>query len=270
MRNAAIDPDTVLRFRCNVCGQQNEEAAGRFHRELAPCATCGANVRFRGIVHALTEGLYGESRVLRELPPDEPITGLGFSDDRCYASLLESRFAYLNTELDAAPVLDITKDGDVARYMQADFVICSDVFEHVAPPVDRAFRNLAALLRPAGLLVFSVPSFDMPETVEHYPRFHDARIVELGGEKVLLNRTAEGELEAFRNLVFHGGAGSTLEMRLFAESDVVSRLKNAGFDRIRALDTPVLPIGYYWPQAPGEARGGFEPRGYVLSARRMG
>lgn len=207
--------------------------------------------------------------MLRELPPDEPITGLGFSDDRCYARLLESRFAYLNTGLDAAPVLDITKDGDVARYMPVDFVICSDVLERVAPPVDRAFRNLASLLRPGGLLVFSVPSFDMPETVEHYPRFHDARIVEIGGERVLLNRTAEGELETFRNLVFHGGAGSTLEMRLFAENDVVSRLKNAGFDRIRDLDTPVLPVGSYRPQAPGQARDGFEPRGYIVSARRM-
>jgi hypothetical protein len=58
-------------------------------------------------------------------------------------------------------------------------------------------------------------------------------------------------------------------MRLFVGSDGVSCLKNAGLDRIRALDTPVLPIGYYWPQASGEARGGFEPRGYVVSARRM-
>lgn len=268
MRCEEIDPGSVLRFRCNLCGQENEEVARRFHRELAPCVNCGANVRFRGIVHALTMGLYGETRVLRDIPEDEPITGLGFSDAACYAQLLETRFAYLNTQLDAAPVLDVTKEEDLARYMPADFVICSDVFEHVAPPVGRAFRNLVSLLRPDGLLVFSVPSYDMARTAEHFPRFHDARIVEFAGGRVLVNRTADGEVETFGDLVFHGGPGATLEMRAFAEAEVLDHLARAGFDRIRVLDAPVPAIGYYWPPAPGEAFRGAEPRGFVISARR--
>lgn len=268
MRLDTIDPGTIIHFRCNVCGQDSEELAECFHRELAPCPTCGSNVRFRGIVHALTSGLYGESRILREIPEDEPLSGLGFSDAACYAGLLETRFAYLNTQLDVPPMLDIGRADDVARYMPVDFVICSDVFEHVAPPVDLAFRNLAALLRPGGLLVFSVPSFDMPRTVEHYPRHHEARIVELGSGRVLVNRTREGEVETFDNLVFHGGPGSTLEMRVFSEADVLDSLRAAGFDRIRVFDSPVPAIGYLWPQASAERFREAEARGHVISARR--
>lgn len=268
MRCEAIDPNEIISFRCNLCGRENAEVAGRFHRELAPCINCGANVRFRGIIHALTMGLYGRSRILREIPEDEPITGLGFSDASCYARLLEIRFAYLNTQLDSAPLLDITKEKDIERYMPVDFVICSDVFEHVAPPVDRAFRNLASLLRDNGLLVFSVPSYDMLETVEHYPRFSEARILQIGPKHVLVNRTTEGEFEIFQNLIFHGGPGSTLEMRVFAGSDVVSRLRRAGFDQIHVFDTTLPSIGYYWPTAIGEAFRGALPRGFVISARR--
>lgn len=268
MRPDTLDPGTSVRFRCNVCGQENEEDAARFHRELAPCSTCGSNVRFRGIIHALTSGLYGESRILREIPEDEPFAGLGFSDAACYARLLETRFAYLNTQLDVAPMLDIGRAEDAERYMPVDFVICSDVFEHVAPPVERAFRNLAALLRPDGLLVFSVPSFDMPRTVEHYPRYHDARIVELASGRVLVNRTTDGEVETFEDLVFHGGPGSTLEMRVFSEADILGSLRGAGFDRVQVFDSAVPEFGYYWPQSSAERFRGAEPCGYVISARR--
>ncbi len=36
---------------------------------------------------------------------------------------------------------------------QLDFVISSDVFEHVPPPVDIAFENTRRMLRPGGLFV---------------------------------------------------------------------------------------------------------------------
>ena len=38
-----------------------------------------------------------------------------------------------------------------------DFVISSDVLEHVAPPYERALSNLLRLLKPGGLLVLTVP-----------------------------------------------------------------------------------------------------------------
>ena len=58
-----------------------------------------------------------------------------------------------------------------------DFIISTDVFEHIEPPVSRAFVNAKKLLKPDGIFIFSVP-FSDPEkpgvpTKEHFPELHD-------------------------------------------------------------------------------------------------
>lgn len=53
---------------------------------------------------------------------------------------------------------------------------------------------------------------------------------------MLLNRTANGRLETFENLHFHGGAGSTLEMRVFSDKGLVANCQAAGFTEIRIAE----------------------------------
>jgi len=59
--------------------------------------------------------------------------------------------------------------------------------------------------RPSVLLVLSVPLRGGGGTDEHYPELGDYAIVILGGERVLVNRTAADELQVSADLVFHGG-----------------------------------------------------------------
>ncbi|HSS26139.1 MAG TPA: hypothetical protein VLL82_17510, partial [Mycobacterium sp.] len=99
------------------------------------------------------------------------------------------------------------------------------------------------LLKPGGYFIFSVPWSTKPETDEHFPRLHDYRIVDFGDERVLINRTKQGRYELYADLCFHGGEGTTLEMRVFCEAGLRSQLAQAGFvDVCLADDVPEFGI----------------------------
>ena len=54
-----------------------------------------------------------------------------------------------------------------------------------------------------------------------------------------------------RDLVFHGGPGETLELRLFALADLVAHLEAAGFCDVRVRREPNFAHGVWWPGADG-------------------
>jgi len=64
---------------------------------------------------------------------------------------------------------------------------------------------------------------------------------------VLLNRTADGREERFENLNFHGGEGMTLEMRMFAEPDLLRRFAAAGFSSAATRRDHAPHFGLMWP-----------------------
>jgi SAM-dependent methyltransferase len=227
-------------FTCNIC-------AGACHaetldREIASCGACGSNVRLRWIVHTLSSELFGESLPLRDFPFRKKIHGLGLSDPQSIADVLSKRFSYRNTCYHREPRFDIMETAGEAEF---DFIVASEVFEHVRPPVQTAFDNLARLLNPGGFAVFSSPWESEGDTVEHFPRLHDWQLVRLRSGYVLLNRTADGRLETFGDLNFHGGPGSTLEMRVFSKGGLLANCAAAGFSEISmAQDYP--PLGIVW------------------------
>ena len=167
------------------------------------------------------------------------------SDHPTFARALGRRMTYTNTFYHQEPRLDVCAPGDHAgRY---DLVVCSEVFEHVPPPLEPAWRGLFQLLRPGGLLVFSVPYVAGGETREHYPELHRFDIVERDGGHVLRNVTAGGVEQEFGDLVFHGGPGETLELRLFGLDDVLASLAAAGFEDVRVRREPDVDHGVWWP-----------------------
>ena len=54
---------------------------------------------------------------------------------------------------------------------------------------------------------------------------------------VLVNRTADGRYTLHEKLCFHGGPGTTLEMRVFCRADLIRQLSEAGFVGIQVMDT---------------------------------
>jgi SAM-dependent methyltransferase len=173
--------------------------------------------------------LFGRSIPLREFPRAKHIRGVGLSDALLFSETFTERFSYQNTCYHREPRLDIstlTKTPDLAY----DFVIASEVFEHVPPPVQVAFDNLARLLKPNGIAIFSSPWESTGESVEHFPDLHDWQVVTLSSGYVLVNRTSDGRLQACDELVFHGGPGNTLEMRVFSRDGLLANCTAAGFE----------------------------------------
>jgi len=247
-----------LIFRCNICGTIGLLQLDRLLRETVSCSGCASTPRARAVIDLLTRELTGQRLSLPDLAPRADIRGLGLSDSDNCASRLEKKFAYHNTYFHREPYLDIAGEIPPDQMAAYDFVISSEVFEHVLPPIDRAFANVFKLLKPGGLLLLTVPYGMQPETIEHFPDLYDFTITETSGCYQLINRTRQGVIQKFDHLKFHGGPGTTLEMRLFAEADLLRRLRVAGFIDVRIRRDICFEYGIWWEQ----------PWSWPLSARR--
>jgi GT2 family glycosyltransferase/SAM-dependent methyltransferase len=240
-------PWGTLHFRCNICGRTCESLITDLQREKRSCA-CGSTVRLRAIVHRLSTELFGHSLALPDFPSRPELHGLGMSDVH-YADLLRRKFNYVNSFYHKEPRLDIAAPLEAGREGAFDFVISTEVFEHIAPPVQAGFQNLRRLLKPSGVLIFSVPYTLDPATIEHFPELHEYEIIaRLGAAPVLKNTTVDGRQQIFRDLVFHGGDGATLEMRVFSESGLREEFEQAGFARVDISSEPCWEHGIYWEQ----------------------
>ena len=245
VNSGKLRPGTLC-FECNICGAPNQFDLSSLDRETKSCAACNSSARWRGVVDALSYELFGESVKLPDFPVRRDIRGLGLSDWSGYARLLDEKFNYLNTFYHQEPRLDIA-DIDRSLEGKADFVIASDVFEHVAPPIIDAFGNARRLLKPGGILLLTVPWGGGPRTVENYPRLNKFEIVERDGRKVLRNLRRDGVVEEHIDPRFHGGEGAVLVMRLFGKQELIDNLKAAGFASTRVHEGPKFQIGVFWP-----------------------
>ncbi len=234
-----------LSYRCNICSSLCDTMIGELGREISSCPCCASTVRMRAIVHLLSVELFGKSLAIPDFPVQKSIKGIGMSDWEPYATGLKKKLGYKNTFYHKKPKLDITSI-DPALEGTLDFVISSDVFEHVPPPVSRAFHNLRTLLKPDGLVIFTVPFTKDDKTMEHFPGLHRYEIARTKKGHVLKNITMDGMEETFDNLVFHGGPGATLELRVFAKGPLIKEFENAGFKTIRVCGDPDFEHGVIW------------------------
>ena len=238
-------PRDAIAFRCNLCGAQAHAAPAELARETPSCLRCRSTVRFRAVARLVVREIVGEDVALPDLKPRRDLRGVGLSDAACYALPLARAFDYRNTWYHAEPRLDITRIDPSLRGRH-DFVTASDVFEHVAPPVSRAFDNALALLKPGGTFVMTVPFSLEADTVEHFPELHAWKLEDRAGAWRLVNRTADGRAQTFDRLVFHGGPGTTLEMRLFSKDALLREFARAGFVGVRVAGEPCEAFGIRW------------------------
>lgn len=242
-----------IAFRCNICGMQCRVERSVIGRETPSCAGCGSTVRMRSMVHCLSMCLFGQSLMIKDFPHRPDIRGVGMSDWQGYSDLLAKKLGYMNTFYHKEPKLDITSitsDWEGAL----DFLISTDVFEHIAPPVSIAFENSRRLLRQGGVFVFSAPYLldPSPMAYEHFPDLHDYRIELSENGPILHNTTISGEVQVFDRLVFHGGEGATLEMRSFTLDSLYNEFQKAGFHEVTVHGESVKEFGIYWNDGWGQ------------------
>ena len=169
-------------------------------------------------------------------------TAIGMSDIDDFAAPLALKFSYTNTFYHKPPMFDVTRP-DPALEGKFDFIISSEVLEHVPDPVAPTFETLYRMLKPDGVLFLTVPYSLDATTEEHFPELHDFAVTALRDQWVLVNRTREGRLQTYDNLVFHGGPGSTLEMRVFNEATIRTLLRDAGFRTVRIAGESCAEFG---------------------------
>ena len=180
--------------------------------------------------------------------------------------LLAEKFTYANTFFHTEPFLDIARPIDAALRASADFLISTDVFEHVAPPLQKAFDGAFDLLRPGGHLIFTVPYSLGEKGVEHYPELHEYRVVRFDDAYVVVNRTVEGRYVVHENPVFHGGPGTTLEMRIPSLNELIRHMQAAGFT-FEVFEANVPEWGIVYTQQPDRPILAKKPGGADTGAR---
>jgi len=74
--------------------------------------------------------------------------------------------------------------------------------------------------------------------------------VKENGLSKLVNKTKDGNIQVFDDLRFHGGAGSTLEMRIFSRSSLLEAITAAGFVKIKIHEDDIPEYGIIWGGAP--------------------
>jgi len=237
-------PNTLC-YRCNICGKDCESEITDLTREKASCMSCGSTVRMRAIIRVLSLELFGESLAIPDFPIRHDVVGMGMSDWEGYAERLKPKLDYRNTYYHKEPQLDIISiPSDLEG--KFDFIISTDVFEHVKPPISIAFENTRKLLKPNGVFIFSVPYLKEGKTIEHFPELYRYEIIKNNDSSFLKNITRSGVEQIYDHLVFHGGEGSTLEMRSFSESSLMEEFLKAGFTNVRIYRDQDLKYGIRW------------------------
>lgn len=234
----------TLTFICNICGAFCNCLVDSLDREEPSCFTCGSTVRMRSIVNAVSLSVFNEGLSIKDMPSKPELKIIGLSDWVGYADRFARKFNYTNTYYHKPPKLDIM-NIESHLWGTLDILISSDVFEHVASPVSLAFRNSYNMLRDNGSLILTVPYVLEGETREHFNNLHEYRIDEQDDEKVLINTMPSGERQVYKNLVFHGGEGDTLEMRLFSKQSLLSDLEEVGFKLVKIISDPIFKYGIY-------------------------
>lgn len=182
------------------------------------------------MVLGLLDALGYSNMSLRAVPQSLSLFGVGISDVPATDRYLRKKFGYVNTHLHREPRLNLCSVTD-EYWDVARFVICSDVLEHVPPPVEPALFGLRSLLSSGGVAVISVPHVEEGKTKEFYPglvkyEVRDGRVYW---------EDADGVRHCDESPEFHGGTGLTLAFRLWSLADLRAALIRVGFTSVRDM-----------------------------------
>lgn len=163
-----------MNFTCNICGATCDRPVEPLQREHEDCPHCHSSVRVRALIALLSKEIFGALLALPEFPVLKGIRAIGMSDAPDLAARLAEKFDYTNTFYDQAPRFDVTH-ADPRNEGRYDFILSSEVMEHVPVPVEPAFSTLHRMLKPDGLLLMTTPYSLAGRTREHFRNFINTR-----------------------------------------------------------------------------------------------
>lgn len=197
-------------------------AAGSVHpawTETAVCSGCGQNSRMRAVSDFLAARV--DLKTVRDVYIAEQTTPSFASLQRRVPNIVGSE--YLGAQYGSGELVVHPESSQRLRHEdltalsfrdgQFDLVVTQDVFEHV-PDYQRAFGEVARVLRPNGRLVFTIPFFS-----------------DLERTRIRARLTAEG-VEHLLPPEIHGNPVSASGSLCFQNFgwDIIENLRNAGFD----------------------------------------
>lgn len=201
--------------RCNICGWDGRFLRLQSGREGAVCKNCGSTSRNRAVAFVL-------GRVLDEDQPTfrwryrTSMRMLESSARGALAMYFRRKFDYYGTEYDPAKIATGTQPREYADFQQLhyedatfDFVVASDVFEHIRRDAD-AMREVERVLKPGGYLILTVP-------------YDDKRALTI--QRVDTSGPTDVHVLPPQ---YHGGGGHTLAYREYGR-DLSNLLSAAGF-----------------------------------------
>lgn len=219
------------RFFCPICMRISKSQDINNKREGSNCIKCNSSSRERAVVFAVKWEQY-KSRILFK----KISFVIGVADSINVENCLNKFFGkkYINYHYHKDPKIDITNILEMPK-LKAEIIVCSDVLEHVMPPVEKAFEGLNHMLKSGGRLVLSVPHTQVGDKhVEHFPILEEYHIINKE-KKILVGKDINGEVFESENLTFHGGDGEVLEFRIFSETSLIDYLSASGFKKFKKI-----------------------------------
>jgi SAM-dependent methyltransferase len=189
------------------------------------CSQCGSTWRVRATALAMLAGLQLPWKPIPDQQQDWSRRGIGLSDHAALAASLAGRFDYTNTYLHRYPRFDLLDVPDDLRG-ELEYIICSDVLEHVPPPLEQGVRGLAEVLRPGGAAIISVPITGDDLNREYYPGLTSWEIIE---HHHVRWSDASGTVRVDESPEYHGGPGQVLAFRTWSALSMEHELLAAGF-----------------------------------------
>jgi hypothetical protein len=229
-------------FFCVACFRPSRARKSTFGREGTNCFWCNATSRDRAMLLNIHWAFL--SKFVKN--PKSPPKIIGISDGQLMEKILKKMYQsrYQNYHYHQEPKLDITRVPSTL-FATTDIISCTEVLEHVAPPINLAFSGLKDLLKRNGTLVLSVPHSDSSgKHIEHFPEMTDSKLI-LDDTPRLVGTLKNEEHAEFTDLVFHGGIGFTLEYRVFSYHSLEQQLLESGFSELRLNRNHKL-FGIWW------------------------